>query len=301
MLADPATAEVIVVDDGSVDGTPARLAELAAREPERVRSARTPGVGPAPARQRGLELARSEVVLFFEDDLVAGEGLVAGHLAHHDGEAQGDPGGRSKLVLAGYSPVVLPPQRERTLRLIAQLYAVEYERECEHWETGAAEVLMGLYGGHVSLRTDRAREVGLLNPAFRETFHEDRDFGLRCRAAGLEGHFDRSLRAPHHYRRDLAAFERGAERLGAGLARIHELYPELLGPFDEAMLWEGLPTAARLTVHTSRSEPARVALKATLQVYVSHAPGGTGSPGRIAALKTLRRVAMARGARRAGG
>ncbi|WP_433529834.1 glycosyltransferase family 2 protein [Micromonospora sp. CA-263727] len=65
----PATDfEVIFVDDGSTDGTPARLDELAAAHPHfRVRHIENSG-WPSRPRNLGVELARGEYVQFVDDD-----------------------------------------------------------------------------------------------------------------------------------------------------------------------------------------------------------------------------------------
>ncbi len=57
--------ELIIVDDGSTDDTPCRLAALA--EP-RLRWLRQPNQGRSQARNRGLALAQGEMVAFLDDD-----------------------------------------------------------------------------------------------------------------------------------------------------------------------------------------------------------------------------------------
>lgn len=56
--------EVIVVDDGSTDDTPAVIARFA----DRIRSARQENAGPASARNRGIELARGPLIAFLDAD-----------------------------------------------------------------------------------------------------------------------------------------------------------------------------------------------------------------------------------------
>ncbi len=60
----PAPAEVIVVDDGSTDGSP----EIAESFGERVRCHRTSHRGISPARNTGLALARGALVAFLDAD-----------------------------------------------------------------------------------------------------------------------------------------------------------------------------------------------------------------------------------------
>lgn len=76
-------AEVIVIDDGSTDGT-ADVAQAAARQVPGVQLVRQANAGPAAARNRGLALAAGDLVAFLDaDDLWPPGGLavLAGVLA----------------------------------------------------------------------------------------------------------------------------------------------------------------------------------------------------------------------------
>ncbi len=59
--------QLIIIDDGSEDDTPEVIAELAASD-DRIMSGRTTGVGPADARNAGLELVTGSIVTFLDDD-----------------------------------------------------------------------------------------------------------------------------------------------------------------------------------------------------------------------------------------
>lgn len=72
--------EVIVVDDGSTDRTPARLAQI---EDVRLRVVRQENQGLAVARNVGFALTQGQYVLFNDDDTIPEAGFLQAHLALH--------------------------------------------------------------------------------------------------------------------------------------------------------------------------------------------------------------------------
>jgi len=66
---EPNVYEIIVVDDGSTDGTERYLRELSERSNLRFHTIRRGG--PAAARNRGAELARGQILVFIDDDCIA--------------------------------------------------------------------------------------------------------------------------------------------------------------------------------------------------------------------------------------
>jgi len=66
--------EIVVVDDGSVDGS---AAAVTAQYPE-VRVVRRNGLGPGPARNAGVDAAHGEVIMFLDSDDLWLPGHVAG-------------------------------------------------------------------------------------------------------------------------------------------------------------------------------------------------------------------------------
>lgn len=66
---DSSSVEVLVIDNGSTDATPAVLAELQAAHPE-LRALREPRAGLSVARNRALAEARGDVIAFIDDDAV---------------------------------------------------------------------------------------------------------------------------------------------------------------------------------------------------------------------------------------
>jgi glycosyltransferase involved in cell wall biosynthesis len=81
--------DLIVVDDGSGDRSPAILAELARANPDRMRVLHSEHVGPYPARNLALRQARGEYVAFLDaDDWWLPETLekLLGALSAHDAD-----------------------------------------------------------------------------------------------------------------------------------------------------------------------------------------------------------------------
>lgn len=215
LLADPAAAEVLVVVDGGSDGS-LELVEGLAEEHPRLRGLRIANSGDMGARDAGARAARHDVVLFIDDDVVADPGLVTGHARRH-AEGAAD-------VVVGYMPVRLGPRRRQDFAL--RLYARAYEGRCAIYESDGDSPLRDLWGGNFSMRREDCLRVGMANPRFTEHYHADRDFGLRCVAAGLRGVFDRSLSATHLHQRELDGFLRDYRSQGAARIVTRELHPD---------------------------------------------------------------------------
>lgn len=215
LLRDPATGEVIVVVDGADDGSFALLQQLATRD-ARIRPFWIENRGRAGARQYGLERARQEIVLMLDADVVAGEGLVSGHAAWHDGS-------RQRLVV-GYMPP--PPVRTRRRdSFIITAYAAQYEATCAEYERDPRFIFRRLWGGNISVPKDAVVAAGGCDPGVGIRYGEDVELGLRLRPLGLQPVFDRTLLAEHRIERSVPGFRTSARQLGAGLVLLEALYP----------------------------------------------------------------------------
>lgn len=219
VLADQDALELVVVVDGSTDGTIEWLESQRARH-ARLRPIYRQKGGVAAARQCGAEAASGDVVLFLDDDVVARPGLVAGHARHHEM--------MPRRLVAGYMPnpwAALPPGR----RGIARVYRAAYEAACARYEQDPQAILLGFWAGNFSMRRDDCLKVRLDTPLLaRDAREEDREFGLRCLRAGMSAVFDRQLRAEHLYQRDLAAFRSDCRRNGYFRPAIRRLHEDLL-------------------------------------------------------------------------
>ncbi len=227
VLDDTATSEVVVVLDRA--GPPGRAVAALADTDPRVRVVTGAARGPAQARATGAGLARGDILLFLDDDVVAGPLLATGHLrahAHHD-----------HAVVVGTMPVSARACRGNAT---ARVYARDYGRVVARYTDGDA-VLFDLWGGNLSIRRDECLAVGMTNRDYVHAHHEDRDFGLRCHAAGLTGVYDEELRAEHRYTRSVREFlDLAREQVHAGRA-LYALHEDALGPWRPERYLDGLP------------------------------------------------------------
>jgi glycosyltransferase involved in cell wall biosynthesis len=244
LLEDPATGEIIVVVDGSTDGSLELLQERATAD-SRLRPLFIERRGPSAARQVGVEAATNEVVLMLDDDLVAEPGLVSGHARHH-ATAEG-------IVVIGYYSHPSESKR-RPGSFPDEIYADAYRTSWESYAHDGEQALIHLWGGNVSLRRVDCLHVGVQSDAFycRGPGHEDQDFGIRCLEFGLRGITDRSLSARHLHYRSVGSFIRDAREDGAGAMLVHILHADVVGPADISRFSVGLPLVARLIVQLSR-------------------------------------------------
>lgn len=250
LLDDPHADEVIVVVDGSDDGTLELLQDVARTQPRLRPIWRTNG-GCEAARQTGLDTARCDVVLFLDDDVIADPGLASGHARAH---AQ-----NRGAVVVGYMPTVRPQQR-RPGNFTALLYANEYEKFCANWTAEPDSIISTLWAGNFSIRRDDALRIGIRGTLDLGRI-QDRDFGLRCAEAGMSAVFDRTLSGTHEHVRDLAGYFREYHIVGDSRRRIGERHPARLGRFDPR---DDLSVAQRLLVGTVAARGVRKPSRAVL-------------------------------------
>jgi glycosyltransferase involved in cell wall biosynthesis len=288
LLLDPGDHEIVVVDDGSIDGTPELLAEYALHHP-RVVPVIGPSGGSSAARRAGAERATGELLVLLDDDVMPEPGLVAAHAAHHTDF--------DDLLVLGYMPTTVPEPLPRG-GFATLLYAQEYEKSCEGYAADPDLVLTALWLGNVSVLRHRfleAYESGRMPPfTYR---HEDRLLGLVLRDLGVRGIFDRTIVGRHVHSRPLEAFLSDAYDNGRGREAIHRLYPDVLQESSEELYLAGLPGPARTVVAATRREPVRRVLVGALKGGIAVAGRVGSSAGEIQLARVARKIEQLHGAR----
>jgi peptidoglycan/xylan/chitin deacetylase (PgdA/CDA1 family)/GT2 family glycosyltransferase len=167
----PADFEVIVVVDGSADGTTAMLQSI--RAPCALRWLEQPNAGQAAARNAGWQVATAPLVLFLDDDLECASDLLHRHLAAHDGVDDRVAVGRVRSV-----PEARRAFAQDTIAEQLEDWAVRLKDQAQMtWPRDA------YVATNCSVPVALLRRVGGFDPDFFRAL-EDHDLGLRLWASG---------------------------------------------------------------------------------------------------------------------
>jgi GT2 family glycosyltransferase len=184
--------EVIVVSDGSTDGTHGYLEAL--RSPMRLRWFPQANRGPAAARNTGIQKAGGELIVFIDDDVVPEPQLLAEHARSHQ-EAGED------VVVLG--PLLTPEGFAMApwVRWEQEMLMKQYRAMLKgDWTATARQ----FYTGNASLRRSHILAAGGFDEGFRRA--EDVELAYRLAKKGLDFVFNMQAVGMHFADRSFRAW-----------------------------------------------------------------------------------------------
>ena len=184
--------EVIVISDGSTDGTDAYLETL--QSTMRLRWLTQANQGPAAARNAGVRTAVGEYIVFVDDDVVPEPQLLEEHARSHR-EA-----GRDVVVLG---PLLTPEGFEMApwVRWEQEMLMKQYRAMLRgDWDATARQ----FYTGNASLRRSHILDAGGFDEGFRRA--EDVELAYRLATNGLEFVFNIKAAGMHFADRSYRAW-----------------------------------------------------------------------------------------------
>lgn len=209
--------EVVVVDDGSSDGTVDFLIDYAARSTYRLRPFTQPNAGPARARNRGMREAHGEIIVLIDDDVEPIPEFLEHHARSHappemwnmecgmwnSRVAGGSASERATATVendscsshaVSHKTVVIGPMLRDPKRREPVWIAWEHamlQKQYDAWDKGLWQGAgpMHFYSGNASFRREWALAVGGFNEEMKRA--EDVDLAWRMQTeCGVDFTFD---------------------------------------------------------------------------------------------------------------
>ncbi len=255
--------EVVIVDDGSQDGTPALADRFQALHPERVRAIHQPNGGHGAGINTGLALARGTYFKVVDsDDWLDAEALrtVLGHLRTLE-----ERGRRLDLLVTNF---VYEKQGKRHKRVVDYRHALPRNQVFGWDQVGCFRIWQYLLMHSMVYRTALLRECGLVVP--EHSFYVDNYFAFvpltRVRRLGyldvdlyryfigrcdqsvneqvMIGRIDQQIDINMRMVEHLAQVRRSAEEVPASLLRYMTRYAALVSTVSSVLLVrDGSPEA----------------------------------------------------------
>jgi len=198
--------EVIVVDDGSTDGTAVRLQQVVG-----IRVVHQVNAGPAAARNRGIREAKGDILVFTDADCQADfhflEKLVAPLVA--------DPAG----VVAAQARY-----KSRQESWVARLAQIEIEERYEKIGSPAQLTGIGTYGSAYWKQAVEA--VGGFNERYRSASGEDFALSYALTRGGRRAVFVADALVYHEHPDTLRRYYRSKRSRGFWRVLLHQQFPQ---------------------------------------------------------------------------
>jgi glycosyltransferase involved in cell wall biosynthesis len=155
--------EVIVVDDGSTDGTEEMVRELAEKTPCNIRYFKQKNKGPAAARNIGIKNAVGEIIGFTDDDCVASDTWIANAVQCF----------KDKIIVGVQGSTLPQKDFKRPFTFTGSFFTIEVTEESWNYPTC-----------NMFYRRDALTKVGGFNEDYTLPGPEDTDLAWRVKKQG---------------------------------------------------------------------------------------------------------------------
>ncbi len=214
--------EIIIVDDGSSDETEKIVNEFNA--PYDITYHKQDNAGPAKARNKAIELAKGEYLLFINDDTIAHQDLLNEHYKTHLNSKNFPPENQKISVLGSfdYVPEVKNKPFVNFLELTNWVFAYPMMKS-EHFYP-----YRFFWTCNLSIKKSAVIEAGLFDEDFKEPMGEDTELGFRLEKLGYFVYYNKSAISWHDHAMNINDFTKRQILNGRTMILLFKKQPEIL-------------------------------------------------------------------------
>jgi glycosyltransferase involved in cell wall biosynthesis len=203
--------EILVVDDGSTDGTEAAVAGYSRTWQIPIRYLAKQNAGQAAARNTGIRAASGSILLFTDDDIIPRPTLVAEHLVWHQKYPADNFSILGKVI---WSPELHPTPFMEWLAFGGALFG--YGLLAPGQDAGFSY----LYTCNLSVKRDFLMKYGLFDETFRGYGYEDLELGSRLARKDFRIIYNDAAIGEHYKRMTYADARRREESICVAALRL---------------------------------------------------------------------------------
>lgn len=206
--------DLVIVDDGSTDGTASIAAEFSGQLKHRYIWHQN--LGAAAARNHGASVAKSELLLFLDSDVVSDRTLVHEHIQCHGQHDRALIIGPTRSVPAGSGGLFFDVMGESLF-------------SCDLGDLPRSVTFQQVLSRNLSLHRTAFLEIGGFDEGFPRSGFEDIDFAYRAALLQYQLVYSPGASGVHHHTGSFAQVERHMYDYQTSAVLLMKKHPELKG------------------------------------------------------------------------
>ena len=173
-----------------------------------------------PKRNYGAKMSKADIILFLDDDMIAGKDMLKEHLSFHK-KYNGS-------VLGFFNSVMIDStKRSRREKVFLEYLEETSDQNLFEGRTGEKLGFKFFYTGNVSVRKDVFLKIGGFDEGFKYYGVEDIDLGYRLEVENEPLYFNKKASSTHLYTPSLEDYLRKKVNAGYSLGYFIDKYKHL--------------------------------------------------------------------------